>query len=51
MTTNAYKDIEKLETDLWQAADNLRAAASGALTFSAQIKVRLFCVKCISTLM
>ena len=25
MTTNAYKDIEKLETDLWEAADNLRA--------------------------
>ncbi len=25
MTTNAFKDIEKLETDLWSAADNLRA--------------------------
>lgn len=25
MTTNAYKDIEKLEADLWSAADNLRA--------------------------
>src|SRR4030067_365018 len=25
MTTNAYKDIEKLEADLWEAADNLRA--------------------------
>jgi type I restriction enzyme M protein len=25
MTTNAFKDIEKLETDLWEAADNLRA--------------------------
>ncbi len=23
--TNAYKDIEKLENDLWEAADNLRA--------------------------
>ena len=25
MTTNAYNDIEKLETSLWEAADNLRA--------------------------
>ncbi|MBN8279225.1 MAG: N-6 DNA methylase [Gammaproteobacteria bacterium] len=25
MNTNAFKDIEKLETDLWEAADNLRA--------------------------
>jgi type I restriction enzyme M protein len=25
MTTNAFKDIEKLEADLWEAADNLRA--------------------------
>jgi type I restriction enzyme M protein len=25
MTTDAYKDIEKLEADLWEAADNLRA--------------------------
>lgn len=25
MTTDAFKDIEKLETDLWAAADNLRA--------------------------
>jgi type I restriction enzyme M protein len=25
MATNAFKDIEKLETDLWEAADNLRA--------------------------
>lgn len=25
MTTNTYKDIEKLETDLWEAADSLRA--------------------------
>lgn len=25
VTTNAYQDIEKLETDLWSAADNLRA--------------------------
>ena len=24
-TTDAFKDIEKLETDLWEAADNLRA--------------------------
>ena len=23
MNTNAFKDIEKLETDLWEAADNL----------------------------
>ena len=22
--TDAFKDIEKLETDLWEAADNLR---------------------------
>ena len=25
MTTNSYKNIEKLEADLWEAADNLRA--------------------------
>lgn len=25
MNTNAFKDIEKLEADLWEAADNLRA--------------------------
>jgi hypothetical protein len=25
MTTNSYHDIEKLEADLWSAADNLRA--------------------------
>lgn len=25
MNADAYKDIEKLETDLWEAADNLRA--------------------------
>jgi len=25
MATDAFKDIEKLETDLWEAADNLRA--------------------------
>jgi len=25
MTTDAFKNIEKLETDLWEAADNLRA--------------------------
>ena len=25
MTTDTFKDIEKLETDLWKAADNLRA--------------------------
>src|SRR3989442_1443287 len=25
MTTDAFKDIEKLESDLWEAADNLRA--------------------------
>lgn len=25
MATNAFQDIEKLETDLWEAADNLRA--------------------------
>ena len=25
MTTDAFKDIEKLEADLWEAADNLRA--------------------------
>ena len=25
MTTNAYQDISKLEADLWEAADNLRA--------------------------
>jgi len=25
MSTDAFKDIEKLETDLWEAADNLRA--------------------------
>src|SRR2546428_3962429 len=25
MTTDTFKDIEKLETDLWEAADNLRA--------------------------
>jgi len=25
MTSDAFKDIEKLETDLWEAADNLRA--------------------------
>ena len=25
MTNDTFKDIEKLETDLWEAADNLRA--------------------------
>ena len=25
MATDSFKDIEKLETDLWEAADNLRA--------------------------
>ena len=25
MNSDAYRDIEKLETDLWEAADNLRA--------------------------
>ena len=25
MNSDAFKDIEKLETDLWEAADNLRA--------------------------
>src|ERR1044071_2386991 len=25
MTSGAFKDIEKLEADLWEAADNLRA--------------------------
>src|SRR2546428_13757324 len=25
MTAGAFKDIEKLEADLWEAADNLRA--------------------------
>ncbi len=25
MTAGAFKDIEKLEDDLWEAADNLRA--------------------------
>ena len=25
MTTDSFKDIEKLESDLWEAADNLRA--------------------------
>jgi type I restriction enzyme M protein len=25
MTNDAFKDVEKLETDLWEAADNLRA--------------------------
>lgn len=25
MTSSSFKDIEKLEADLWQAADNLRA--------------------------
>ena len=25
MNSNAFQDIEKLETDLWEAADNLRA--------------------------
>jgi len=25
MTNDAFKDIEKLESDLWEAADNLRA--------------------------
>ena len=24
-TADAFKDIEKLESDLWEAADNLRA--------------------------
>ena len=35
MNSDAFKDIEKLETDLWEAADNLRAnsklTSSGAL--------------------
>jgi hypothetical protein len=25
MTNETFKDIEKLESDLWEAADNLRA--------------------------
>ena len=25
MNEGSFKDIEKLETDLWEAADNLRA--------------------------
>ena len=25
MTNDTFKDIEKLENDLWEAADNLRA--------------------------
>jgi len=25
MNSDAFKDIERLETDLWEAADNLRA--------------------------
>jgi len=25
MTNETFNDIEKLETDLWEAADNLRA--------------------------
>ncbi len=25
MTNDSFKEIEKLETDLWEAADNLRA--------------------------
>ena len=25
MTTDAFKDIDKLESDPWEAADNLRA--------------------------
>ena len=25
MNSDAFQDIEKLETDLWEAADNLRA--------------------------
>src|SRR5579872_4438985 len=25
MTTDSFRDIEKLEADLWEAADNLRA--------------------------
>ena len=25
MTTDSFKDIERLEADLWEAADNLRA--------------------------
>ena len=25
MNSDTFKDIEKLETDLWEAADNLRA--------------------------
>lgn len=25
MTAGSFKDIEKLESDLWEAADNLRA--------------------------
>ena len=25
MTADVFKDIEKLEADLWEAADNLRA--------------------------
>jgi type I restriction enzyme M protein len=32
MTTDAFKDIEKLESDLWQAADNL--CANSKLTSS-----------------
>lgn len=27
MTAGSFKDIEKLEADLWEAADNLRADA------------------------
>lgn len=35
MTTNAFKDIEKLEADLWEAADNPRLHP---LSFAAMLK-------------
>jgi len=32
MTNETFKDIEKLESDLWEAADNLRANSERAFT-------------------
>ena len=29
MTNETFNDIEKLEADLWEAADNLRVNSSG----------------------
>ena len=41
MTNETYKDIEKLESDLWEAADNLRANSKLTSTASSSLLLPL----------